>query len=182
MPTETHPLTLAEYAALGDPDDAYASELVRGVVVREPRPGREHGRVQAQLVAVLCAWAGERAAEVTTESGYLLAEDPPTLRGPDVAVRLDPLGGEETLSGWVRGAPDLAVEVVSPSDSSTNIRQKVIDYLAAGAQGVWIVDPSTRTVVVHHPDRTARILERDEVLRGEGLLPDFSLPLPELFG
>lgn len=48
--------------------------------------------MQAQLVAGLCAWANGRGAEATTESGYLLAEDPPTLRGPDVAVRLDPLG------------------------------------------------------------------------------------------
>lgn len=181
MATEAPLLTLAEYAGLDESDDRYVSELVRGVLVREPRPGRTHGRVQARLVAALQGWADDRGAEVTTESGYLLADDPPTLRGPDVAVMLDPDRVEEPTGGWVRGAPALAVEVVSPSDTSAAVQQKVMDYLEAGARRVWIVDPSTRTVTVHRPDRTARVLRSDETLAGDDVLEDFAIPLRDLF-
>jgi Uma2 family endonuclease len=178
--TDTGLLTLAEYAALDEPDESYVSELVRGVVVRGPRPKVAHGRVQVRLAYCLEAWARGAGATVTTESGYVLSEDPPTLRGPDVAVVL-PSRHVEIELGWVHGAPDVAVEVLSPSDTSSGIQQKTLEYLEAGAKLVWIVDPAARTVTMFRPDGSARVLRSDEELAGEDVLPGFSVALAEVF-
>jgi Uma2 family endonuclease len=182
MATDTTLLTLEEYATLDEPDDACVSELVRGVVAREPRPGRAHGRVQVRVAHALETWARSVDAEVTVESGYILCEEPATLRGPDVAVVLAPRSGEGEPGGWVRGAPDLVVEVLSPSDTSTAIQQKLLDYLRAGTKLVWIVDPTARAVTVYRSDGSARVLLERDVLEGEDVLAGFSVPLTELFG
>lgn len=181
MGTATVPMTLAEYAVLDEPADENVSELVRGVVIREPRPGRSHGRVQTRIAAALDSWGGPAGAEVTTESGYILSEEPATLRGPDVAVVLDPGSRRTSRSGWVHGAPEVAVEVLSPADASTAIQQKTLDYLRAGARLVWVVDPMAETVTVYRPDGSARLLRENETLEGEDVLRDFSVPLSELF-
>ena len=78
-------------------------------------------------------------------------------------------------------APDLAVEVVSPSDVAQDVRRKVIDYLQAGTRLVWVVYPDTRTVDVYRPGQDVRVVEAQSALHGEDLLPDFELPLRELF-
>lgn len=174
-------MTLEEYAVLDEPDERYVSELVQGVVVREPRPGDLHGRVQIRLGAELDAWARRQGARVTAESGYILANDPPTLRGPDVGVVLRPRPSDGEPGGWVRGAPDVAVEVLSPSDTSTAIHQKTQEYLAAGAKLVWIVDPALRSVTIYRPDGSARVLRNEDTLEGEDVLAGFSVPLFELF-
>ena len=174
-------MTLAEYATLDERGDAHMSELVQGVVVREPRPGRTHGRVQSRIAGELDRWARPVGGEVTTESGYILAEEPDTLRGPDVAVVLDPDARRTGPAGWVHGAPDLVVEVLSPADTATAVRQKTLDYLRAGARLVWIVDPMARAVTLYRPDGTACLLGEDDVLDGEDVLRGFSLPLAELF-
>ena len=182
MGTDTRVMTLAEYAALEEPDDAFVSELVRGVLVREPRPGRVHGLIQIRIGSALERWARAMAAEVTAGSGYVLAEDPPTLRGPDIGVVLEPRSTEGVPGGWVRGAPDVVVEVLSPSDASTTMQQKVLDYLGAGARWVWIVDPLARTVTVYRPDGSAQVLGDVDTLAGEDVLNGFEIELAELFG
>lgn len=182
MPTNTALLTLAEYAALDERDDAYRSELVRGTVVREPRPSRAHGRMQVRLAYRLEAWARTHDAEVTVESGYVLSEDPATVRGPDVAVVVGPREGRGEPGGWTRGAPDVAVEVLSPSDASSAVQRKVLEYLEAGVRLVWIVDPEAGTILVHRPDGSARLLRGDDLLGGEDVLEGFSVTLDELFG
>jgi Uma2 family endonuclease len=181
MSTDTALVTLEEYARLDEPDDGYVSELVRGVVVREPRPKLPHGRVQIRIGTALEMWAREAGAEVTAESGYILSDDPPTLRGPDVGVVVRPRAGEGDHGGWIRGAPDVAVEILSPSDTSIGVQEKTLDYLQAGARLVWLVDPRARTVTVVRPDGSARILREHETLGGEDVLVGFSVGLVELF-
>lgn len=181
MSTQTHLLTLADYAALDEPEDEYVTELVRGVVVREPRPKRLHGLVQAELTYHLKGWAKRHRAEVTVESGYILAEEPATVRGPDVAVVLEPRPSEDQPGGWVRDAPDVAVEVLSPSNTSSAMQQKTLEYLESGARLVWIVDPGARTVTVHRPDGSANILREHETLTGEDVLVDFAVEVREIF-
>lgn len=181
MKTGTELLTLADYAALDESEDLFVSELVRGVVVREPRPKRRHGRAQVRMAAVLDRWARGAGAEVTTVSGYVLSEDPATVRGPDVAVVLASRLSEGEIEGWWHGAPDVVVEVLSPSDTSTAIQQKTLEYLEAGARLVWIVDPAARTVMVFRSDGSARVLREVDELEGEDVLPGFSVPLAEVF-
>lgn len=174
-------MSLDEYARLEEPDERWVSELVRGVLVREPRPKDPHGHVQVLVAYALHGWARSVGGRVTTESGYILSDDPPTPRGPDVAVVLEPRSSEGQPGGWVRGAPDVAVEVLSPSDTSGAMQEKTLDYLNAGAKRVWIVDPMARTVTVFRPDGSARVLREHEVLEGEDVLVGFSVPLSELF-
>lgn len=181
MPTESSVLTLEEYATLDEQGQEHITELVRGVLVREPRPGRRHGELQVEMAFHLRRWAEERGARVSVESGFVLERDPPTLRGPDVAVVLESSDVETDDHGWGSRAPDVAVEVLSPTDSSTAIRRKTMDYLDAGARLVWLVDDEARTVMVHRPDGSANLLKEAETLSGEDVLPGFSLSLEELF-
>lgn len=174
-------MSLEEYARLEEPDERWISELVRGVLVREPRPKDPHGHVQVLVAYALHGWAREVGARVTTESGYIIFDDPPTLRGPDVAVVLRPRSTEGEPGGWVRGAPDVAVEILSRSDTSSGMQEKTLDYLNAGSKRVWIVDPHARTVTVFRADGTARLLREHEVLDGEDVLSGFSIPVAELF-
>lgn len=174
-------LSLADYAVLDEPDDVYVTELVRGVLVREPRPGVAHGRVQVAMAYHLKAWGRGTGASVTSESGYILSEQPATLRGPDVAVVVEPRLAEVEFDGWIRGAPDVAVEVLSPSDTSRAIHQKTLEYLEAGTRLVWILDPAARTVTVYRPDGSANVVRVHQTLDGEDVLHAFSVPLVEVF-
>jgi Uma2 family endonuclease len=128
MTTNTTLIGLADYAALDEPDERYLTELVPGVVVREPRPRHRHGELQVELAFHLRAWAGTHHARVTAESGYILSEDPATVRGPDVAVVLERRSGAGEPGGWVRGAADLAVEILSPADASSAGHQKTKNW------------------------------------------------------
>jgi len=174
--------TLKGYAESDEPEDEHVTELVRGTVVREPRPGRAHARVQFELARRLGNWVEERGSgEILGESGFILSDDPPIVRGPDVAVVLSPPSGDDEPGGWIRGAPDVAIEVLSPSDTSSVMQQKTLEYLEAGAARVWIVDPEANTVTVYRPDGSAALLRAPQRLDGEDVLPGFSLPLGELF-
>lgn len=133
-------LTLEEYASLDDPDERWVSQLVRGVLVRVPRPKDPHGHVQVLVAYALQGWARDLGARVTVESGFILSEDPPTLRGHDVAVVVRPRSRRGS-GGWIRGAPDVAVEVLSAFDTSTAMQAKTLDYLEAGAELVWLAGP-----------------------------------------
>lgn len=185
-PTEsaaTALLTVEEYLALPD-EPGYRSELVRGRVVREPRPAPLHGLLQARIAHRLVAYEEARGGRgaVLAESGFLLAADPPTLRGPDfayVAAERIPAGGYDQ-SVW-RFAPDLAVEVISPSNRWTEIQEKVSDYLAAGTRLVWVVDAIARTVTVYRQGGEARRLAEGDELSGADVLPGLRIPLAELF-
>jgi Uma2 family endonuclease len=179
MTTDTELLSLAQYAAIDDPEGAHVTELVRGLVVREPRPRQRHGEVQAELTFHLKLWARERDAVVTVESGFVLSDNPATVRGPDVAVVLG--ARAPGPHGWVTGAPDLAVEVLSPSDSSTSVHRKTLEYLESGAAMVWIVDPEARTITVFRPDGSASVLREGATVTGEDVLEGLSVPLAELF-
>jgi Uma2 family endonuclease len=114
--------------------------------------------------------------------GWVVARSPDTVRGPDAAViradRLPPGDG----TGFLEGAPDLAIEIVSPSNSGSQIREKVSEYLAAGASCVWVIDPRRRTATVHSTDCEAVQLREPDALFCDGVLPGFRLKLSELFG
>lgn len=186
MSIDTEPLTLSAYARLQDPEHDSVTELVRGRVVREPRPSHLHGAVQAALAYHLSAWTrGQGVGRVYTESGFALATDPPTVRGPDVALVLGEPVTTATAAGpggWLSGAPDLAVEVLSPTDTSSRMQAKVLDYLEAGAQRVWVVDPETRTVTSYRPSGEAVVFREQDRLEEAAVLPGFGLALRELFG
>ena len=107
----------------------------------------------------------------TAEAGFQLAHDPDTVRAPDVAfVRAErfPPGG---VKGFFQGPPDIAVEVVSPSDRASEVAAKVQDWLQAGCSMVWVVDPENRTVTVHRSRKDITVLTEADMLTGGDVLP-----------
>jgi len=173
-------LTIEAYQAL-PADDGYRDELVRGRLVREPQPGHEHGRVQVNVAAALHTYVREhQLGYVTVESGFVLAETPPTVRGPDVAFVSREMYGEARPDGFAHFAPDLAVEVVSPSNTAEEVMEKVGDYFGAGSREVWVIYPARRLVVQYTSRSEARILGEGEDLASSSV-PGFRISLLEFF-
>ena len=174
-------LTLEEFERLADPDERL--ELSRGVLVREPQPPASHGAVVVNLLRELDAVARDRRlGRAVVEAGFLLAEDPPTVRRPDAAfVSFDRWPAGALPEGWWPMAPDIAVEVVPPSNRAVDIHQKVLQYLDAGARAVWVVQPTTHTVEVWRGPGDIYVLREDESLDGGDVLPGFHLPVSRLF-
>jgi Uma2 family endonuclease len=149
-------------------------------------PGAQHARIAARLARCLWDWIEAGAGgDAGVEAGFILAQDPDTVRAPDVAyVSAARIPASGIPEGFWPLAPDLAVEIVSPSESATDIRDKISDYLHAGTQLVWVLYPTRREVVAHRPDGTARTLTAvaDDTLAQPDLLPGFACPLAALFG
>jgi Uma2 family endonuclease len=118
---------------------------------------------------------------VGIESGFVLHREPDTVRGPDVFyVRAERIPASGIPEAFWELAPDMAVEIVSPSDSAAEIRDKVRDYLTAGTRLVWVMYPRTQEVIVHTPDGLARTYSRDDVLGEFDILPGFTCAVAEL--
>ena len=116
------------------------------------------------------------------ETGFLLSRDPDTVRAPDIAfVRTESLPSDGVPQGFIPGAPDLAVEIVSPGDTVYEVDEKTAVWLAAGAETVWIVNPRRRSVTIHHKSGGTRVLGENEELSGEPTVPGFSLPVRAIF-
>ena len=116
------------------------------------------------------------------EIGFLLRRRPDTVRAPDVAfVAAERLGTEETPAGFLELAPDLVVEVVSPGDSAGAVRDKILDWLAAGTRLVWVIHPETRSVVAHRQGGSPETLSEEDILSGVPVLGDFTVRVSELF-
>ncbi len=175
-------MTLEEYASLPELEDGYTCELVRGMVVREPGPSWSHRLLQFKLGRCLHAWIEEAGqGEVGLEGDCILSENPGTVRIPDVAVLLRRRSTDNEPGGWVRGAPDIAVEVLSPSNTPRQMRERMDDYFGAGALRVWIVDPTAQTVVIHRPDGNSMLFKDRDRLEDSEVLPGFVLDIAELF-
>ena len=176
------PMTLDEYYAY-HPDDR-KHELLAGFVLSEPHPGSRHGRVIARLVHLIESHVEPRQLGFTLagEAGYLLSLDPPTVLIPDVSYLSFARGRNHVeASTPFPGAPDLAIEVLSPSNRTAEVQRKVNTYLGAGCPLVWIVDPKRRTVTVHGTPDAAAVLWEGDVLDGGRVIPNFSVDVRELF-
>lgn len=114
--------------------------------------------------------------------GFVLRRDPDRVRSPDVWFLSHERLKEVTREGFYEGAPDLAVEVVSPGEEAEGVLAKVLDYLEAGAKAVWLVYPELKAVEVYGRGGEGRLLRAHEVLEGGEALPGFRLPLEALFG
>ena len=157
-------------------------ELVEGRVVKVSPSGTSASRIAARILVKLGSFVLEHnLGDVTgADGGYRLS--PSTLRAPDVAffgtAKLGLLTEPEKYAPF---APDLAVEVVSPGDSASEVQGKAALYLEAGTAQVWVVYPERRAVVVHYPDWTSRTLRRQDTLDAGDLLPGFQVAVADLF-
>ena len=145
--------------------------------------GFEHGRIISRINGRLEIFVERNSLGVVTgaETGFQIGHDPDTVRAPDVGFVCTDRVPSETTTGFFQGAPDLAVEVLSPNDRATAVTAKVQDWLAAGCRAVWVVDPGTKSVTVYHGLDRIVVLSRSGSLTGNDLLPDFRLPVAEIF-
>ena len=174
------PITADELLRLSIPNKRV--ELVRGtLVVREPT-GARHGRVTARLTAPLADFvqANGLGQVYAAETGFKLAGNPDTVRAPDIAfISRGRLTDPEPL-GYPSLAPDLVVEVLSPSDRPGETLNKVAEWLDAGSRVVWVVDPERRLVRVYRQDGGETLVSADDALSGEDVVPGFSCPLADI--
>src|SRR2546421_3019984 len=156
-------------------------ELERGVLVVRELPGLRHARVAMDLALRLGVHVRAAAlGRVYAAAGFKLASDPDTVRGPDIAfIRRDRIPDPEP-TGFAHFAPDLVVEVISPGDRPGELLAKVADWLSAGANLVWVLDPARRVARVYRDDGTEQVLTADESLEGGEGVPGFSCPLNEI--
>jgi len=158
-------------------------ELIGGELVMISPASFDHGRFASKIVGALENHVARQALGVVTtaEAGFQIAHNPDTVRAPDVAfvhANRIPCGG---VRGFFQGAPDLAVEVLSPNDRPVEVAAKIHDWLRAGSTAVWIVDPENRTVTVHGDGNEAVVLTASDTLQGDDVLPGFSMPVAMIF-
>ena len=158
-------------------------ELVAGELRMMSPSGEAHCRVAARLVVLIGVHVEREDLGVTytAEPGFVLSRDPDTVRAPDVAF----VSKERLLKspeGFIPGAPDLAVEVVSPTDRVKDVAEKAEAWIGAGVRAVWVVWPSTRTITVYRPGAKPETLREQDTLKGGDALPGFEHPVAEVFG
>jgi Uma2 family endonuclease len=166
------------------PDDGMRHELVRGELRTMPPTGLGHGEEESILDGSLGPYVRSRklGRVFVGEPGFILAVNPDTVRAPDVAFitheRLAPTG---VPTGYFRGVPDLAVEVVSPNDRYTDVAEKIAEWLEHGVRMVVVVDPRRKAVDVHRPGQPTRTLGMNDTLDGQDVVPGWSLAVRDLF-
>ena len=183
MVTKTR-VTVQDLWRLGEGDSR--RELVNGEVVEMAPVGGIHGQVTGRMYRCLEEYVQRHGSgEVLVgDVGFILnlPADPERVRAPDVAfVSSQRLPAGRLPEGFLPGAPDLAVEVLSPTDNPLQIQQRVRDFLEAGARLVWIIAPQAKTVTVYRADGSARLLRDQDHLEGEDVLPGLRIPLEEIF-
>jgi Uma2 family endonuclease len=170
---------------LKEPRDGYRYELTKGKLIREPPAGNIHGKRTMRLGWRLARHveANDLGVVFAAETGFRLASDPDTVRAPDIAfvskARVEQVGEFE---GFWPGAPDLAIELISPGDLYTSVDDKIEEYLSAGTRAVWVVDPRRQTVTVYRSLSNITILTEAGTLKGGDIIPEFSCRVAEIFG
>jgi Uma2 family endonuclease len=158
------------------------AELEYGELVELMPVGELHSLLVARLLVWLAAFSEKsRLGRVGTELGFVLEKNPDLVRGPDVYFLSKARALHPPSTKFREGAPDLAIEVLSPDDRASKVQEKIREYLSAGAKQVWIVDPETATVTVHLPGGASQSYAGDSEVSGGDILPGFSFRPANLF-
>ena len=182
MSSDVQLMTADELLAL--PRGEFRYELVNGELRKMSPAGHEHGRIIVRLTTPLAqhVWANRLGEVYAAETGFRLKSDPDTVRAPDIAFivrqRVDVVG---KLKGYWPGAPDLAVEVLSPDDRVSEVEDKVSEWLTAGSRQVWVVSPKLHTVTVYRSLTDIATLTETESLEGGDVVPGFVIKVAEIF-
>ena len=180
--TITRPTTADELFAM--PDDGFRYELVEGELIRMAPAGAEHGRVAVRITAPLFMYveAHDLGEVFAAETGFKLRSEPDTVRAPDVAfVRKARIKEGGMTEGYWAGAPDLAVEVLSPSDRRPAVEKKARHWLSAGARMVWVVSSRQRTITVYRSLTDIVVLTEKDTLDGGDVVPGFRIAVVDVF-
>jgi Uma2 family endonuclease len=173
--------TEAELQAL--PEDGYLHEVVNGELVMSPKNNWQHGNICAELLMALCAFAKSRKLGAVFDSSTGFWMENLNCRAPDISFV-----SKERLRGLKRneprffpGAPDLAVEILSPSNSRREVDERLRDFFSSGTRLAWVIDPERELVEICRSVTQRRLLAPNGTLDGEDVLPGFTFAVAELF-
>lgn len=163
--------------------DGHRYEVVKGELVDMGNSGMEHGGIGSFLGGLLAIYVRQHKLGIVCDSSTAFALKNGNKRSPDVSFV-----GKERLQGLKRpprgffpGAPDLAVEILSPGNTVEEIHAKIVEYFENGARLVWVIHPDEKYVLVYHSPEPDRFLRLQDLLEGEAIVPGFSMPVAELF-
>ena len=181
--TSTALMTADELIQL--PRDGFRWELINGEIEKMPPPGHPHGRIALRL----CMYLGQFVLDhglgeaFATDTGFKLTSNPDTVLAPDFAfVTTEHFAAGSKTEGYWPGPPDLAVEVLSPSDRPGRVKTKISRWLGFGVKQLWIVDPKSRTVTVYRSTIDTTTFSGSDYLESQDLLPGFRISLEKIFG
>ena len=149
-----------------------------------PPAGFEHGIRASEIGSLLTVHVKKHKLGYVccAETGFKISQNPDTVRAPDAAfVRQAAIDEKGIPKGYWEGAPDLAVEVISPSDTYTEVVEKVDEWLDAGCAMVWVMDPRRETVAVYRSPEDMTVLHGDDILEGEDVIEGFQCQVRDLF-
>ncbi len=178
--TTLSPITTAEQLLAAG--DIGRCDLVRGELVMMSPANPEHSRIMARLTHALLSHLDKHSGQAEVypgDPGFLISTSPDTVRAPDIAVVKS--GRALPARGFFHGAPELAIEIISPGGAAGEVLAKTQEWLSAGTREVWLVDPLRRTVTVRVADRAPCTLKSNQVLSCEWLLPGFGFAVANIF-
>lgn len=178
--TITKLITGEELAEMGD---IGRCELIEGRIIMRSPTGWLHGNYERRFGQLLGNFvdANNLGHVLVGEVGIYTKRNPDTVRGADAIFISHARLAQLKSTSFLDVAPELVVEVMSPDDRWSEVKQKLREYFDMGVLLVWVADPSDKTVSVYHSLSDVTILEEDENLSGEQLLPGFVLPVKTLF-
>ena len=180
----TKPRSLDAEGLLELPRGQLRRELIRGELKETPLAGHRHGRLAANVTLSLGLYvkANDLGKVYAAKTGFKLAENPDTVRAPDVAFiaasRLENLPD----TSYFPGPPDLAIEIVSPNDRYSEVEEKVEMWLFYGVRMVVTLNPQTRTATIYRSLDNIKMIQDKGNLDGADVIPGWVLPLTEVFG
>ncbi len=163
--------------------DGSRYELSRGELVPMTPVGLEHSWIVARIGKFLTSYVDEKHLGIVgMEGGFKLDRAPDTLRAPDIhfvsKARIDKEGITTKFADF---PPDLAVEVLSPSDTVSEMQKKVEEYLSSGVRSIWIVEPATKTVTIYRSHQDVIVFTQDQEIEGGDVIPGFRIKVSEIF-
>jgi Uma2 family endonuclease len=159
-------------------------ELVAGELRATSPSGWRHGVVVDNVEFLIGSFIRQHhlGRGFGAETGFLLKRDPDTVRAPDFAfIAKEHFPVAEPKEAFWPGAPDLAVEVLSPGDTMGEVDEKIEEWLAAGCAAVWVVDPKLQTVTIYQSPTNVQLKTAGDTLVGDPVVPGFSCPVHEIF-
>jgi Uma2 family endonuclease len=163
------------------PDSGYSYELVNGELAMSPKNNPRHGRTCIKISTRMETFAEKHNLGWVFDSntGFWMVNR--NLRAPDVSFITTARLPQEHEQGFFEGAPDLIVEVLSPTNRRGEMDERLRDFFESGTKLAWIINTDQQFAEVCHSLTDRKIVGSGGVLDGEDLLPGFKLPLAELF-